>query len=211
MDRQLPPPPARPVRGLPPVTPPSGRLIAQLYLVPGMIVLVAVVLLLAFRYLLGGGYAPENFIKQLDSDNADIRWRGASDLAQVLKRPESMNLKADPAFALELAQRLRAGLDDLLLEEARIQKKTGTASMEAKEAAWGKPLDAKRNYVNFLAATMGDFLVPVGVPLLCEIVLRDNSPDPKSILRRRQALSSLISLGDNLKSFQKLPAPQQAE
>src|SRR5215470_9969335 len=85
-------------QGLPPVTPPSGRFITQLFLVPGTIVLVAVLLLLAFRYLLGGGYEPANFLKQLDSDNADIRWRGASDLAQVLKRPESMNLKADPMF-----------------------------------------------------------------------------------------------------------------
>src|SRR5947209_5674261 len=114
MESQPPTPPTvpEPARGLPPVTPPSGRFIAQLFLVPGMIVLVAVLLLLAFRYLVGGGYEPANFLKQLDNDNADIRWRGASDLAQVLKRPESMNLRSDAAFALELAQRLRAGLDD---------------------------------------------------------------------------------------------------
>src|SRR5437868_12325557 len=141
-----------PQRGLPPVTPPSGRFIAQLFLVPGMIVLVAALLLLAFRYLLGGGYAPENFLKQLDSDNADIRWRGASDLAQVLKRPESMNLKADPVFALDLAQRLRAGLSDLVAEERRIQDMTAQSSPAEKDAAWGRPLDAKRNHVVFLAA-----------------------------------------------------------
>src|SRR5437868_12116266 len=138
-----------PQRGLPPVTPPSGRFIAQLFLVPGMIVLVAALLLLAFRYLLGGGYAPENFLKQLDSENADIRWRGASDLAQVLKRPESMNLKADAAFALDLAQRLRAGMDDLAEEIRRVQEKTANAAQAEKDAAWGKPLDAKRNYVSF--------------------------------------------------------------
>src|SRR5207248_8716762 len=54
-------------------------------------------------------------------------------------------------------------------------------------------------------------VVPVGVPLLSEILLRADSPDPKSILRRRQALSSLISLGDNIKAFQKLPDSQQEE
>ncbi len=96
--RPVPPAPLAPAPGLPPVTPPSGRFIAQLFLVPGMIVLVAVVMLLAFRYLLGGGYVPANFLKQLDSDNADVRWRGASDLAQVLKRPESMHLRSDPAL-----------------------------------------------------------------------------------------------------------------
>src|SRR5205807_906563 len=206
-----PSPPPQPARGLPPVTPPSGRFIAQLFLVPGMIVLVAVLFLLAFRYLLGGGYAPENFLKQLDSENADIRWRGASDLAQVLKRPESMNLKADPVFALDLAQRLRVGMDDLIEEVRWIQAKTANATQAEKEAAWGKPLDTKRNYVNFLAAAMGDFVIPVGVPLLSEIMLRDDSPDPKSILRRRLALSSLISLGNNLKRFANLPAQKQAE
>ncbi len=200
-----------PVRGLPPVTPPSGRFIAQLFLVPGMIVLVAVLLLLAFRTLLGGGYLPENFLKQLDNENADIRSRGASDLAQVLKRPESMNLKSDPVFALDLAQRLRAGLDELRHEEKRVAENTANATQAEKDAAWGKPLDAKRNYVNFLAATMGDFLVPVGIPLLSEMILRDDSPDPKSILSRRLALSALISLGENTKGFAKVPAAQQAE
>src|SRR5439155_6921681 len=102
-----------PPKGLPPVQPPSGRFIAQLFLVPGLIVVLAVLLLLAFRYTIGSGYTPESFLKQLDSDNADIRWRGASDLAQVLKRPESMELKTDAAFALELASRLQLAFNDL--------------------------------------------------------------------------------------------------
>jgi hypothetical protein len=213
MDAQasLPPPVPEPNRGLPPVTPPSGRFIAQLFLVPGMIVLVAVLLLLAFRYLLGGGYEPAKFLEKLDSDNADIRWRGASDLAQILKRPESMHLKSDAGFALDLAQRLRAGLNDLAGEEERIARKTANGTQAEKDAAWGKRLDAKRNHVNFLAAAMGDFVVPVGLPLLSEIVLRDDAPDPKNILRRRLALSALVSMGDNLRGFAKLPAAQQAE
>src|ERR687894_61497 len=90
-------------KALPPVQPPSGRFIAQLFLVPGLIVALAVLLLLAFRYTIGSGYTPESFLKQLDNDNADIRWRGASDLAQVLKRPESVGLKTDDVFALDLA------------------------------------------------------------------------------------------------------------
>ncbi len=80
-----------------------------------------------------------------------------------------------------------------------------------KEAAWGKPLDAKRNYVSFLAATLGDFVVPVGVPLLSEIVLRDDSPDPRNILRRRLALHALSNLGDKIQGFAKLSATQQTE
>jgi hypothetical protein len=210
MDSNHSPPPAVPAAGLPPVTPPSGKFIAQLFLVPGLMVLVAVFMVLALRYLFGGGDQPADFLKKLDSDNADIRWRGASDLAQVLNRPEAMYLRSDPAFALELAQRLRTGFNDLLEEEKRVQARTATASAADKKAAWGKPLNAKRDYVNFLAAALGDFVVPVGVPLLSEIVLRADSPDPRSILRRRQALGALAGLGDNRQAFHKLPPDQQA-
>jgi hypothetical protein len=58
---------------------------------------------------------------------------------------------------------------------------------------------------------MGDFVVPVGIPLLSDIVRRADSPDPKAILRRRQALSALVNLGNNIKGFHELPAPQQEE
>src|SRR5215204_5999697 len=127
-----------PLQALPPVQPPSGRFIVQLFLVPGMIVLVAVLLLLAFRYAIGSGYTPASFLRQLDSDNADIRWRGASDLAQVLKRPESMNLRTDAAFALDLAERLNAAFEDLVQKEGNLKSKMGKESAEEQSAAWRK-------------------------------------------------------------------------
>src|SRR5207302_117404 len=79
----------------------------------GLIVAVAVLILLGFRYLVGGARTTENYLRALDSPNADIRWRGAHDLAQVLKRPESLALASDPHFALDLAERLRRALDEL--------------------------------------------------------------------------------------------------
>ncbi len=202
---------SEPSRGLPPVTPPSGRFIAQLFLVPGTIVLMAVLLMLAFSNLLGGSQEPDGYLKQLDSGNMDVRCAARSDLAQVLKRPESVNLKTNATFALDLAQRLRAGLDDLNQEEKRVHDKMAQGSPQAKEAAWGKPLDARRDYVSFLAAAMGDFYVPVGIPLLSEMVLHQESADPRNILRRRQALGSLCNLGNNLKEFDKLPKEKKAE
>lgn len=199
---------------MPPVTPPSGRFIAQLFLVPGMIVLVAVLLLLAFRYLLGGGHTPESFLRQLDSDNADIRWRGASDLAQVLKRPESMHLRSDVRFAMELAHRLRSALDELDAEERHIQEKAAKSSTADREKLWrtSTTLRNLRNHVSFLAAALGDFVAPSGLPLLSEIILRDDSPDVKgNLLRRRQALWALSNLGENIKGFKKLSKDKQAE
>src|SRR5205823_2534277 len=94
--------------GLPPVVPPSGRFIAQLFLVPGLIVAGAVIVLLGFTWLSGGNRGAKAFLRDLDSGNPDIRWRTASDLAQVLKRDEK--LAADPAFGLELAGLLKRAL-----------------------------------------------------------------------------------------------------
>lgn len=213
MDSPAPVPQAAPdpARGLPPVTPPSGRFIAQLFLVPGLIVLVAVLLLMAFTYTLSSGHTPDRYLAQLDSDNADIRWRAASDLAQVLKRPEGTQLKANAKFALDLADRLRKALDDLVASEKQTQEvAAGLQSDKEKKAAWRK-LRAQRDHVMFLAASLGDFHVPVGIPLLAEMVLDERSPEIRSATqRRRQAMWALANLGQNTRGFTKLTAEQQS-
>src|SRR5262245_5693661 len=203
--------PAEPAKGLPPVTPPSGRFIAQLFLVPGLIVAVAVLLLLGFRYLFGGTQTPDYFLKQLDSDNADIRWRGASDLAQVLKRPESVDLRCDVTFALDLAERLRAALEEFWPEEKAHAERIKKLSAEEQERSWRK-LAPKRDHVQFLAAALGDFHMAVGVPLLGEIALKEDSPDVKgNTLRRRQTVWSIANLGNKCKEYAKLPAERRQE
>lgn len=214
-------PPPQP--GLPPVEPPSGRFIAQLFIVPGLIVLVVVMVLMGLFYLTSR-QSPEYFLRQLDSDNADIRWRGAADLAQILKRPEagSLRWKADAHFALELAERLRLSLDELY----RSEKETGeqVSRMEQQEKAAGRTpneaqIDAQwrkiaplRNHVSFLASALGDLHVPVGVPLLAEICTHEQSPDLKgNTMQRRKALWSLANLGANTRGFNKLAPEKQAE
>src|SRR5947199_5859342 len=91
--------------GLPPVKPPSARFIVQLFLIPGLIVAG-----LVFVFVFGGlswvgTSTPESFLSRLDNPNTEVRWRAAHELAQVLKRPESLELASDPDFALALAQR----------------------------------------------------------------------------------------------------------
>lgn len=202
-----------PKPGLPPVQPPSGRFIAQLFVVPGAIILVVVVIVIGLSYLGKRERRPELFLQQLDSDNPDIRWRGANDLAQILKRPEPATLrwKADAKFALDLVVRLDQAYQNLLAEEKTIAGEIERSTDKDKEALWGKLRD-KRNYISFLSSALGDFHVPVGAPLLCAILQHDISPDLKgNTLQRRKALWSLMNMGENVKGFAKIPAEQRQE
>ena len=64
------------------------------------------------KYFLGrtwGSASPEQFLRDLDNTNKEVRWRAANDLAQVLLRDD--NLASNSAFALQLTQRLRRTLD----------------------------------------------------------------------------------------------------
>lgn len=198
--------------GLPPVLPPSGRFIAQLFLVPGMIVLAAVLIILGINYLFVGGNTPRTFLAKLDSDNADIRWRGASDLAQHIKRPESRLLKADVRFALDLAERLRKALDDLDHDEQALELKIAKWPAADQEKARRK-LTPQRDFVEYLTSALGDFYAPAGVTLLCEIINREDAIDVKSnIMRRRRAIWALANLGANLQLLaQELPKETRAK
>ena len=71
-----------PTKGLPPVRAPSGRHIVQLFVVPGLIVAVAVTILLGFSWLAGGSRSPDKLLESIQSENPDIRWRAANDLAR---------------------------------------------------------------------------------------------------------------------------------
>src|SRR5207244_6408731 len=96
-----------PPGGLPPIKPPSGKFIAQLFLVPLLIVLGIMGLFFTLRGLfgIGGPRTAEQCFHTLDQANPDVRWRAAQDLAQVLPRDDM--LASDPKFALDLADRLR--------------------------------------------------------------------------------------------------------
>jgi hypothetical protein len=199
--------------GLPPVQPPSGRFIVQLFVVPGAIVLGVVALLIALSSYMSSSRTPEFFLQQLDSANDDIRWRGESDLAQILKRTESgsQKWKVDAHFAMEIAERLRKAIDEL----ARLEKETASIvtnlPSHQHDLAWGK-LETQRNRINFLASALGEFHVPVGVPLLAELCTNEASPDIKgNTLQRRKAIWSLFNLGANTRAFTKLPLEKQSE
>lgn len=193
-------PPEQPA--LPPVVAPSGKFIAQLFLVPGLIVASAVVVLLGFSWLAGGNRSPEAFVRDLESSNPDIRWRTASDLAQVLRRDPGLASNAE--FGLKLSAILKQSLGELERAESG-QAAAGAQSAEA-TARERKDLLARQAYVQYLIASLGNLMTPVGAPLLGDIAKKSGSRDPKTdALMRRQALWALAALGDNLQKFATLP------
>jgi hypothetical protein len=189
-----------PAKGLPPVAPPSGKFIVQLFLVPGLIVLVAVLILMGATWLVGGESAPEILLERLENSNDQVRWRAANEIAQRLTRdPE---LAANPKVALRLTGLLRKAIDEL--------NKADQGLSEADRQKEAKTLLTRQNDVEFLCAGVGKLLLPTGAPLLNELALRKQGGDLKTVvLLRRQAVWALANLGANLKRFDQLPSDQK--
>jgi len=191
--------------GLPAVVPPTGRFIVRLFLVPFLIVSAVVCFLLLVDWLVTGRRNPQDFLNKLDSENLDVRWRGAEELAQVLLRDE--DLATNPRFALDLTERLQREFQNLG------NSKTQPSLGRPKE---GELIDSSDDgYRNnqllyYLSACMGNVVIGVGAPLLDRIILDTGaSKQPAVMLRRRQALWALAKLGENLKRFERLPTERQ--
>jgi hypothetical protein len=154
-----------------------------------------------------GTSSPEQFLRDLDNPNKEVRWRAANDLTQVLLRDDT--LASDSAFALQLTQRLRKVLDT----SAPFEKTH--AEQFAKLSAADKPrelakLEPDRDYIPLLAQCLSHFMVPVGAPVLEEMALQTSDLDPRALnARRRQALWALANLGENVNRFDRLSPEQQ--
>lgn len=204
--------------GLPTVTPPSGGMFFRLFGVPALIVGGLVLLLIVGHPLIGkfssyflgrtwGSASPEQFLRDLDENNAEVRWRAANDLAQVLLRDD--NLASDSDFALQLVQRLRRSLNSSAPFEKAHAEQFGKLSPQD-EASELKKLDPERNYILLLSQCLGHFMVPVGAPVLEELAVQQSGLDRRTLgARRRQALWALANLGENIRRFDKLSAEQQ--
>ncbi len=198
---------SEPVKGLPPVEPPSGKFIAQLFLIPFLIV----ASLFLFGYLVlrwaGSGWSQQDYLNKLDDPNLDVRWRGAEYLSQTLLRDD--NLASNPKFALDLAERLRRALDSNALAENDLLDSLRRQSKPDLERD-GSALDPCRDHVLYLSACLGNFAIPIGAPLLSKMAVSREGADPKVIARKRwRALWALANLGDNLKRFHNvIPARQ---
>jgi hypothetical protein len=184
----------------------------QLFFVPLLIVGVLVGLYLLGSLFLGGGdraRSGQAYLRDLDNANPDIRWRAASDLSQQL--PRSPAMAADAAFALALAERLKAALDEGEAAEKEFAAKSEAMTDAEREKALSKELAPRRNLIMYLGACLGNFYVPVGVPLLKRMALQTAGMEPDALAERRgRALFALAVLGENLKRYDDLPEAEQA-
>jgi hypothetical protein len=188
--------------GLPPVVPPSGKFIAQLFLVPFLLVSAVVGLLLLVNWFVRGGQTPRDFLTKLDNSNPDVRWRGAEDLAQVLLRDDT--LASDLHFGLDLAQRLREAWQNLLSEE-KVLAGRNSAPAAGEPDREREALEPERDHILYLSACLGNLTLPVGAPVLAEMAASQEGGDIMAVFqRRRQALWALANLGKNLQRFARL-------
>src|SRR3954463_12328598 len=160
-----PKPPQHPTDGgLPPVLPPSGKQMLQLFVVPALIVLVLVGLFLLGPTLSGWfnpGKTADQFLRDLDSTNEEVRYRAASDLAQMLPRKEKRaeELSRDADLCLGLTRRLADALDGSA--EAEKSFASGFESMKEEDRLRElKALDRDRNLITYLAASLGHVSIP---------------------------------------------------
>jgi hypothetical protein len=196
-----------PKPGLPPVAPPSGKFIVQLFLVPGMIVGLIVCVLLLFNWMFGGPRSPEAFLNRLDDANTEVRWRAAADLAQVLKRDE--NLAGNASFAFELADRADRAREAAAPEEKAFAERVAALKPEEAKAESAK-LEPERNYLQYLCACLGNFRIPAGVSALKDMASQETGMEPEALVaRRRQAVWALADLGQNLRRFDQAKQPDQ--
>lgn len=172
-------------RDLPPVTPPSAGFIAQLFLVPGLIVLFIIGVWLAVNRLARSEQDWRALVIDVQSANEHIRWRGAFGLAQMLQADQDLagetRLVRNPEVAHELAA--------LLQSELR-KHPTGSEPDGPDDAVSD---DVKQQA--FLARSLGLFQLPDEVlPVLQSAVMpehhrvvRKNALEAIAVLAGRQA------------------------
>jgi hypothetical protein len=170
-------PPARdfsPQDALPPVEPPSAGFILQLFLVPGVIVVVVVMIYLLFSWLAHKGSDAKDLVRALGRNN-EARWQAAFNLANDLRAERGSKnpaLTNDPELAKDLADIL-----DREIESGNTDQNSITLRI-------------------YLCRALGEFRVTKGLPALLKAADASQRNDEKGEVRRA-ALEGLALLVSN--------------
>jgi hypothetical protein len=164
---------ALPAESLPPVQPPNAGFLVQLFVIPGLIVLVMVLVWTLIKWLPQMGNDAETNVKALEGSGAN-RWQAAVNLANLLRGDTTGELKRNEDLAARLAEKLR---------------------QEIAAARTGEDAQLLRVY---LATALGEFHVDAGLPVLVEAIMAEEPADLKPSLRAA-AVRSVAVLSSNLK------------
>lgn len=161
------PPPQSPDDALPPVEPPSAGFIVQLFVVPGVIVAVILLVWLLLNRVAQTGSDPAEYLRSLRRDTP-ARWQAAASVADALRNERNAALKQDAAFAGELASLLIAELDGKRRAETDVQ------------------------FQGFLCKALGEFQVTTGLPALLKAAALP--PEAPTLQLRRAAIEAIALL-----------------
>ena len=155
---------------LPPVEPPSAGFILQLFVVPGLIVVIIVMVWLMLNWLAHMGSDPQSYVKALERNN-EARWQAAVNLANAL-RSDRGPLKNNSQIATQIAGILDREITAGSLKEGSITLR------------------------DFLCRALGEFNVPDGLPVLLKAASTQRGPEEAAV--RRAALAAIALLADNV-------------
>ena len=159
---------------LPPVEPPSAGCILQLFIVPGVIVVVVVMIWLMFNWLAHKGNDRDAFVRDLQRNN-EARWQAAVNLANALNAERGSK---EPKLAgdHELAKQL-AGILDKEIDAGSLDERPITLRI-------------------YLSRALGQFQVDDGLPTLIKAAGTQREDVESDV--RRAAIEGIALLADNL-------------
>lgn len=166
---------------LPPVEPPSAGFLLQLFIIPGIIVAIIVLVYWGVQHLAHGQANPMNEVKKIRrQDNSS--WQAASALADQLRNPADRSLRKNAELAEQVA--------DILQQQIE---------------AGGQDRDAiALRY--FLCRALGEFDLPTGLPVLLTAAKTDQGEHDHEV--RLAALEAIALLGDHLRDEGGLKHPE---
>jgi HEAT repeats len=174
-DSEPTPRPPSPGDSLPPVEPPSAAFLVQLFLIPGLIVGIIVLVWSLFHWLADtGGVNPQKYVQKLLTDSPDL-WQTAEHLAEMLRNDRRNELRGDPKLAAELADVLQQRIARGQLDEEAVNLRV------------------------YLSSALGWFNTPVVLPALLQAATTNR--DPAELPVRRAALDAIGILVENTRGL----------
>jgi len=177
--------PAPPGDPLPPVEPPSAAFLVQLFLIPGLIVGVIVLVWVLFNWIAHSGSGdPRDYVEALRRNSPDV-WLKAEILAEMLGNDRRNELRGNPELAGELADILDQRIADGQMDKDSVNLRV------------------------YLSKALGQFNTPVGLPALLKAATTNR--DEAEMPVRRAALDAIGALAVNVQTANAAKAAQSTD